>query len=191
MAEQVKPLAQAPDVELKRRKLFAEGTTIIAKVDSAEWVQGQYSPGVAVEYKTVSPDVGYTIRDTVYLSTAKKDGRHFVRSFGPLDLVQRAALTDVEFFQQNKVDPAMWVGRPIAFVLDQKSYEDEDGEERFVNVIKEGTPRRPTEEELAQLQKDLAGTGIVAENNGKAELEAAAEVVEDDASEAEEEEAPF
>jgi hypothetical protein len=74
--------------------------------------------------------------------------------------------------------------------VDQKSYETEDGEELFVNIIKEGTTRRPTDEELDALRKDLAGTGILAEPNGKAELEAAPEVVEDDAEE-EVEEAPF
>jgi hypothetical protein len=59
-----------------------------------------------------------------------------------------------------------------------------------VNVIREGSTRRPTDEELDALRKDLAGTGILAEPNGKAELEAAPEVVEDDAEE-EVEEAPF
>jgi hypothetical protein len=60
-----------------------------------------------------------------------------------------------------------------------------------VNIIKEGTTRRPTDEELNTLRKDLAGTGILAETNGKAELEAAPEVVEDDEVEEEVEEAPF
>jgi hypothetical protein len=60
-----------------------------------------------------------------------------------------------------------------------------------VNVIREGSTRRPTDEELDALRKDLAGTGILAETNGKAELEAAPEVVEDDEVEEEVEEAPF
>ena len=94
---------------------------------------------------------------------------------------------------QDKVDPTSWIGRPVAFVVDQKSYENEDGEELYTNIIKENTIRRPTDEELAKLREDLAGTGILAETNGKAELEAAEEVVEDSGSEAEEEveEAPF
>jgi hypothetical protein len=183
MAEEFTVMENAPVVELKRKKLFEAGTTIIAKVDSAQWVQGKFSPGVAVEYKTVSPELGYSLRTTVYLSTRKDDGSHFVRDYGDLDLIQRAALTDIEFFQQNKVNPDTWVGRPVAFVVDQKSYETEDGEERFSNIIKEGTTRRPTDEELNTLRKDLAGTGILAETNGKAELEAAPEVVEDDDAE--------
>jgi hypothetical protein len=43
---------------------------------------------------------------------------------------------------------------------------------------------------LAKLREDLAGTGILAETNGKAELEAAPEVVED-SEEDELEEVPF
>jgi|SRR5215213_1124527 len=191
MAEGFTVLEHAPVVELKRKKLFDEGTPIIAKIANAEWVQGKFSPGVAVEYKTVSPEVGYSLRTTAYLSTRKDDGTHFVRDFKELDLIQRAALTDVEFFMQDKVDPTSWLGRPVAFVVDQKSYETEDGEERFANIIKEGTTRKPTEEELAKLREDLAGTGILAETNGKAELEAAEEVVENEAAEEEVEEAPF
>jgi len=191
MTDEFTLMHDAPVVELKRKKLFDAGTTLIAKVDSAQWVQGKFSPGVAVEYKTVSPELGYSLRTTVYLSTRKDDGSHFVRDYGDLDLIQRAALTDIEFFQQNKVNPDTWVGRPVAFVVDQKSYETEDGEERFSNIIKEGTTRRPTDEELNTLRKDLAGTGILAETNGKAELEAAPEIVEDDEVEEEVEEAPF
>jgi hypothetical protein len=66
-------LENAPAVALKRKKLFDEGTTIIAKIASAQWVQGKFSPGVAVEYKTVSPEVGYSLRTVAWLSTAKKD----------------------------------------------------------------------------------------------------------------------
>ena len=185
MAEEFAVMENAPVVELKRKKLFEAGTTIIAKVDSAQWVQGKFSPGVAVEYKTVSPEVGYSLRTTAYLSTRRVDGSYFVRDYSDLDLIQRAALTDVEFFMQDKVDPASWIGRPVAFVVEQKSFETEDGEERFTNIIKEGTIRRPTDEELAKLREDLAGTGILAETNGKAELEAAEELVEDSGSEAE------
>jgi hypothetical protein len=193
MAEEFTVMENAPVVELKRKKLFDEGTTIIAKVASAQWVQGKFSPGVAVEYKTVSPEVGYSLRTTAYLSTRRDDGSYFVRDYRELDLIQRAALTDIEFFMQDKVNPDTWVGRPVAFVVEQKSFETEDGEERFTNFIKEGTTRRPTDEELAKLREDLAGTGILAETNGKAELEAAEEVVEDSGSEAQEEveEAPF
>jgi hypothetical protein len=191
MSEEITEMDNAPVVELKRKKLFDEGTTIIAKIANAQWVQGKFSPGAAVEYKTVSPEVGYSIRTVAWLSTAKKDGSHFVRSYGELDLIQRAALTDVEFFQQETVDPETWIGRPVAFAVDQKSYETEDGEEHFVNIIKEGTTRRPTDEELDALRKDLAGTGILAETNGKAQLEAASEVVEDDDAEEALEEVPF
>jgi hypothetical protein len=178
MAEEIFVLENAPAVALKRKKLFDEGTTIIAKIASAQWVQGKFSPGVAVEYKTVSPEVGYSLRTVAWLSTAKKDGSHFVRSYGELDLIQRAALTDVEFFTQDNVNPDAWVGRPIAFVVDQKSYENEDGEELYVNIIKEGTTRRPTDEELDNIRQNLEGTGILAETNGKKELETA-EVVDD------------
>jgi hypothetical protein len=193
MAEEITVMNDAPVVELKRKKLFDEGTTIIAKIANAQWIQGKFSPGVEVEYKSVSPEIGYSFRTNVWLSTRKKDGAHFVKNYGPLDLTQRAALTDVEFFMQDKVDPTSWIGRPVAFVVDQKSYETEDGEELYTNIIKENTIRRPTDEELAKLREDLAGTGILAETNGKAELEAAEEVVEDSGSEAEEEveEAPF
>lgn len=193
MAEEFPVMNDAPVVELKRKKLFDEGTTIIAKIANAQWIQGKFSPGVEVEYKSVSPEIGYSFRTNVWLSTRKKDGAHFVKNYGPLDLTQRAALTDVEFFMQDKVDPTSWIGRPVAFVVDQKSYENEDGEELYTNIIKENTIRRPTDEELAKLREDLAGTGILAETNGKAELEAAEEVVEDSGSEAEEEveEAPF
>jgi len=190
MNDEFTVMHDAPVVELKRKKLFEAGTTIIAKIANAQWIQGKFSPGVEVEYKTVSPEVGYNIRTVAWLSTRKDDGTHFVRSYGDLDLIQRAALTDVEFFQQDRVDPTSWIGRPVAFVVDQKSYETEDGDEFFVNIIKEGTTRRPTDEELDALRKNLAGTGIPADTNGKAELEAAPEVVEDDAEE-EVEEASF
>lgn len=164
MAEEIVTIdpANAPYVPLKRRKLFDEGTTIIAKIVDAQWIQGKFSPGIVVEYKTVSPEVGYSIRTTAYLSTAKKDGSHFVRSHGELDLIQRAALTDTEFFLQDAVDPRTWIGRPVAFVVEQISYETEDGEERFTNSIKEGTTRRPTDEELANLRESLKGTTILA-----------------------------
>jgi hypothetical protein len=193
MTEEFTVMNDAPVVELKRKKLFDEGAPIIAKIANAQWIQGKFSPGVEVEYKSVSPEIGYSFRTNVWLSTPKKDGVHFVKNYGPLDLTQRAALTDVEFFMQDKVDPTSWIGRPVAFVVDQKSYENEDGEELYTNIIKENTIRRPTDEELAKLREDLAGTGILAETNGKAELEAAEEVVEDSGSEAEEEveEAPF
>jgi hypothetical protein len=60
----------------------------------------------SVEYKTVPPEVGYSLRTVACLSTAKKDGSLFVRAYGELDLIQRAALTDVEFFTQDTVNPA-------------------------------------------------------------------------------------
>jgi hypothetical protein len=177
MPEEITIMERAPEVALKRKKLFEEGTPLIAKVTSADWVQGKFSPGVAVEYKTVSPEVGYSIRTVAWLSTSKKDGTHFVRNYGELDLIQRAALTDVEFFQQDHVDPASWIGRPVAFVVEQKSYETEGGEEIFTNVIKEGTTRRPTDEELEELRKNLAGTGILAESSESSKKEISAPVV--------------
>jgi len=181
MAEEYAVLENAPNIALKRKKLFETGTTVIAKIADTEWVQGKFSPGVAVEYKTVSPEVGYSIRTMAWLSTAKKDGSNYVRPYGDLDLIQRAALTDVEFFLQDRVNPSSWVGRPVAFVVDHHTYETEDGEERSTNIIKEGTTRRPSDEELDAIRKNLEGTGILAEPNGKAELDAASEVVDDDA----------
>jgi hypothetical protein len=152
----------APFVPLKRRKLFDDGTTIIAKIVDAQWIQGKFSPGIAVEFKTVSPEVGYSIRTTGYLSTSKKDGSHFVRSYGELDLIQRAALTDEEYFLQDAVDPRTWIGRPVAFVVEQLAFETEAGEERFTNSIKEGTVRRPTDEELEALRQTFKGSPILA-----------------------------
>jgi hypothetical protein len=187
MAEEFTVMEDAPIVALKRKMFFEPGTTVIAKIAEAQWVQGKFSPGVAVEYKTVSPQVGYSIRNTAWLSTRKADGEHFVRNYGELDLIQRAALTDTEFFFLQNVDPNAWIGRPVAFVLDEKVYEDEDGEERRINIVKEGTTRRPTDEELDQVHKDLEGTGILASpSDGKAELEAASESSEEDDSSDEE-----
>ncbi len=194
MTEEFTIMENAPIVQLKRKKLFDEGTTIIAKVVEAQWIQGKFSPGVAVEYKTVSPEVGYSLRNVAWLSTAKKDGSHFVKNYGELDLVQRAALTDVEFFQQDTVNPASWIGRPVAFVVDQKEYETEEGDTLYTNVIKEGTTRRPTDEELDAIRENLAGTGILASeaSNGRKALDAATEAEDADVVEDEEvSSAPF
>jgi hypothetical protein len=180
----------APVVQLKRKKLFDVDTTIVAKIVDAQWVEGKFSPGVAVEYKTVSPEVGYSLRNVAWLSRAKKDGSLFVRSYGELDLIQRAALTDVEFFQQDTVNPASWIGRPIAFVVDQKEYETEEGDTLYTNVIKEATTRRPTDEELDAVRENLSGTGILASGatNGQKALDAATEA--EDADVVEDEEVP-
>ena len=122
------------DVDCKRKKPFPDGEAIIGKVVGAQWVQGQYSPGVAVDLKTVSPDVGYSLRSTVYLSTRKDDGSHYVAPDKPFDYMQRAVLMDEEFFLQDSVSPETWIGRPVAFVVEQASYETEEGEERYYNI---------------------------------------------------------
>jgi hypothetical protein len=64
MAEEFTVMEDAPIVALKRKMFFEPGTTVIAKIAETQWVQGKFSPGVAVEYKTVSPQVGYSIRNT-------------------------------------------------------------------------------------------------------------------------------
>jgi hypothetical protein len=77
--EEVQEVIDSVYVPVKRKKLFEDGTTIIAKVVGAQWVQGKFSPGVAVDFKSVSPEVGYSLRTTVYLSTRKDDGSYFVK----------------------------------------------------------------------------------------------------------------
>jgi hypothetical protein len=192
--EEFTVMEEAPYGQLKRRMLFDEGETIIAKIVDAQWIQGKFSPGVAVEFKTVFPQVGYSIRNTAYLSTAKKDGSHFVRSYGELDLIQRAALTDEEFFLQDSVDPSAWLGRPVAFVVDQLTYETEEGDERKTNTIKEGTMRKPTEEELADLKERFKGSKILAAQKQASEAKALASGAGEEVPEENEEDleqAPF
>ena len=180
-------MENAPVVELKRKKLFEEGTTVIAAIASADWMQGQFSPGVAVEYRTLSPEVGCAIRQRAWLSKAKKTEELYVKNGGELDLLQQAALTDAEFLSQAAVNPQSWVGRPVAFVLDKKSYENEDGEELFVNIVRDGSTRKPTDEELASVQDLLASVGVLSTNGNQKELSAA----EEDSEDVEDVEAPF
>jgi hypothetical protein len=184
------------DVDCKRKKLFPDGEAIIGKVVGAQWVPDKYSPGVAVDFKTVSPDVGYSLRSTVYLSTRKDDGSHYVAPDKPFDYMQRAVLTDEEFFLQDSVSPETWIGRPVAFVVEQASYETEEGEERFYNIIKPHTVRKPTNEELADLQERFKGSKILAAQKQASEAKAlaAAPAKNDGNEEVEEgdlEQAPF
>jgi hypothetical protein len=144
-------------VPVKRKKLFEDGTDIIAKVVGAQWVQGKFSPGVAVDLKTVTPAVGYSLRTTCYLSTRKDDGSHFVMPDKDLDKLQSAVLSDEEFFLMDAVSPETWVGRPVAFQVEVIEKEI-DGESRRINIIREGSFRRPTDEELASIQESLKGS---------------------------------
>ena len=89
------PTAAHPD--LKRRKLFPDGTEIVAAINGAERTQGKFAPGIAVELKTILPELGYSLRHQAWFSTRKVDGSHYVKPSGDLDLLQQAALTDVEF----------------------------------------------------------------------------------------------
>jgi hypothetical protein len=93
--EEAIPTAAHPD--LKRRKLFPDGTEIVAAINGAERTQGKFAPGIAVELKTILPELGYSLRHQAWFSTRKADGSHFVKPGGDLDLLQQAALTDVEF----------------------------------------------------------------------------------------------
>ena len=61
-------------VPVKRRKLFPDGTDILAAIADARWVSGKFSPGVSADFKTLSPEVGYSLRTPVYLSTRRDDG---------------------------------------------------------------------------------------------------------------------
>jgi hypothetical protein len=148
-------LIDAVPVSLKRRMLFESGTDIIAKITSAEWMQGKFSPGIATEFKTVSPAIGYSLRTTLFLSTRRDDGSHFVKTGGELDLLLNAVLTPEEFFMQDSVDPTAWVGRPIAFKVEVLEYETQNGEPRKTNTIMPGTFRQPSEEELGTISNSL------------------------------------
>jgi hypothetical protein len=141
-------------VPVKRKKLFEDGTDIIAKIADAKWVQGRFSPGVACDFKSVSPEVGYSLRTTVYLSTRKDDGSYYVGLGSDLEALQNAVLSDEEFFLMDAVSPEVWVGRPVAFQVEVLEKEIK-GELRKLNVIKPGSFRRPTEEELASIRESL------------------------------------
>ena len=163
-------------VPVKRKKLFEDGTTIIAKVFGTQWVQGKFSPGVAVDFKSVSPEVGYSSRTTVYLSTRKDDGSYFVKPGGDLDQLQSAVLSDEEFFMMDAVSPEVWVGRPVAFEVEVLEKEI-NGEIRKLNIIRSGSFRRPTEEELASIRESLR------DSRAAKALEAAAPTVTTNGSE--------
>ena len=140
------PTAAHPD--LKRRKLFPDGTEIVAAINGAERTQGKFAPGIAVELKTILPELGYSLRLQVWFSTRKADGSHYVKPDGDLDLLQQAALTDVEFFVNSKVDAERLIGRLVAFDVEVVEYETEDGTLKKVNNIVEGSIRKPSEEEF-------------------------------------------
>ena len=53
MTDEAIPTAAHPD--LKARKLFSDGTEIVAAINGAERTQGRFAPGLAVELKTILP----------------------------------------------------------------------------------------------------------------------------------------
>jgi hypothetical protein len=149
------PTAAHPD--LKRRKLFPDGTEIVAAINGAERTQGKFAPGIAVELKTILPELGYSLRHQAWFSTRKADGSHFVKPGGDLDLLQQAALTDVEFFVNSKVDAERLIGRLVAFDVEVV----ENGETREVNNIVEGSIRKPSEEEFEKIGSTRLGAAIL------------------------------
>jgi hypothetical protein len=153
------PTAAHPD--LKRRKLFPDGTQIVAAINGAERAQGKFAPGIAVELKTILPELGYSLRHQAWFSTRKADGSHFVKPGGDLDLLQQAALTDVEFFVNSKVDAERLIGRLVAFDVEVVEYETEDGSVKKVNNIVEGSIRKPSEEELEKIGSTRLGAAIL------------------------------
>jgi hypothetical protein len=157
--DEVIPTAAHPD--LKRRKLFPDGTEILAAINGAERTQGKFAPGIAVELKTILPELGYSLRHQAWFSTRKADGSHFVKPGGDLDLLQQAALTDVEFFVNSKVDAERLIGRLVAFDLEVVEYETENGETREVNNIVEGSIRKPSEEEFEKIGSTRLGAAIL------------------------------
>jgi hypothetical protein len=159
VTEEAIPTAAHPD--LKRRKLFPDGTQIVAAINGAELTQGKFAPGIAVELKTILPELGYSLRHQAWFSTRKADGSNFVKPSGDLDLLQQAALTDVEFFVNSKVDAERLIGRLVAFDLEVVEYETENGETREVNNIVEGSIRKPSEEELEKIGSTRLGAAIL------------------------------
>ena len=97
MTEEAIPTAAHPD--LKRRKLFPDGTQIVAAINGAEPTQGKFAPGIAVELKTILPELGYSLRHQAWFSTRKADGSHYVKPGGDLDLLQQAASQTLSFCQ--------------------------------------------------------------------------------------------
>jgi hypothetical protein len=159
VSDEAIPTAAHPD--LKRRKLFPDGTKIVAAINAAESTQGKFAPGVAVELKTILPELGYSLRHQAWFSTRKADGSHFVKPSGDLDLLQQAALTDVEFFVNSKVDAERLIGRLVAFDVEVVEYETEDGKVKKVNNIVEGSIRKPSEEELEKIGSTRLGAAIL------------------------------
>jgi hypothetical protein len=84
-----------------------------------------------------------------------------VKPGGDLDLLQQAALTDVEFFVNNKVDAERLIGRLVAFDVEVVEYETEDGSVKKVNNIVEGSIRKPSEEELEKIGSTRLGAAIL------------------------------
>jgi hypothetical protein len=159
MAHEAIPTAAHPD--LKRRKIYPTGTQVVAAINDAERVQGKFAPGIAVDLKTILPELGYSLRHTAWFSTRKADGSHFVKPGGDLDLLQQAALTDIEFFVNSKVDAERLIGRLIAFEVQLAEYEAEDGTPKRANNIVGGTIRKPTEEELEKIAATRLGAAIL------------------------------
>jgi len=154
-------ISTAAHPDLKRRKLFPDGTQIVAAINDAERTQGRFAPGIAVELKTILPELGYSLRHQAWFSTRKADGSHFVKPGGDLDVLQQAALTDVEFFVNSKVDAERLIGRLVAFDVEVVEYETEDGKVKKVNNILEGSIRKPSEEELEKIGSTRLGAAIL------------------------------
>lgn len=148
-------------VPLKKKKVFPDGTAVIAKIVDARWVQGKFSPGIAVDVKTLSPEIGFSLRTTAYFSKRRDDESLYVKTGGSLDLIQQAVLTNEEFFMLDSVSPETWIGRPLAFNVELVEFEREDGETGQTNYITDSTIRRPTDEELAALRESLEGSKIL------------------------------
>ena len=159
MTEEAIPTAAHPD--LKRRKLFPDGTQIVAAINGAERTQGKFAPGIAVELKTILPELGYSLRHQAWFSTRKADGSNFVKPGGDLDLLHQAGLTDVEFFVNSKVDAERLIGRLVAFGVEVVEYETEDGKLKKVNNIAEGSIRKPSEEEFEKIGSTRLGAAIL------------------------------
>jgi hypothetical protein len=160
VTEEAMPTAAHPD--LKRRKLFPDGTEIVAAINGAERTQGKFAPGIAVELKTILPELGYSLRHQAWFSTRKADGSHYVKPDGDLDLLQQAALTDVEFFVNSKVDAQRLIGRLVAFDVEVVEYETEDGTVKKVRYnIVEGSIRKPSQEELEKIGSTRLGAAIL------------------------------
>jgi hypothetical protein len=159
MADEVIPSAAHPD--LRRRTLFPDGTEVVAAITDVDEFVGQYSPGYTIDFKSILPRLGYSLRHTSFLSTRKKDGSYYVSPGSSLDQLQQAALTDIEFFVNSKVDIDRLVGRLVAFTTEVHEYESEDGNIRRVNRIVEDSIQKPTEAELEKIGSTRLGAAIL------------------------------